>query len=516
MLDKWLKGNIHSKIHLFGICLLAAGLPFSKALMSIGVIWGIANLLLEGKFKDYFFRIKSNKLVLLLLGVFALHFIALIWTNNWDYALDDIRKKLPLFALPVALVAKPITERKSIHLIFLVFLISLILCSVYNVGLYHSFWGDLRPGDYRGISAFGSHIRFSTLIIIGACISFYFGIKSDKKHFQAIAITLVLWFLYYTYISQVLSGVLSLIGAILMGYFYIIRKNKGLFYSSISIVLAIPLVLVLWFNSATNQLPKKPKVLEYFTQDGNDYQHELDKNDIENGEYILLYYCDKELQVEWEKISDVGYYKADKKGQALRKTLFRYMTSLHLRKDRRGFEKLSAKDINNIENGIASVFLSDGGIESRLYEVEYQINNRVDPNGHSFLQRLEYWKTSFQIIANNWFFGVGTGDIQDEFDKQYDINNSNLLPENRHRAHNMFLTVWATFGLTGILLFLAFLYRFLKENFQQQEWLALLIFGAIVISFTIEDTLETQTGVSLFALFFGVFLAKKSETKSPS
>jgi hypothetical protein len=70
----------------------------------------------------------------------------------------------------------------------------------------------------------------------------------------------------------------------------------------------------------------------------------------------------------------------------------------------------------------------------------------------------------------------------------------------------MFLTVQISFGILGSILFLLFLLSFLRKNYDQRNILAVCLFGVIIVSFFIEDTLETQTGVTLFSLFFGLFL----------
>jgi O-antigen ligase len=150
--------------------------------------------------------------------------------------------------------------------------------------------------------------------------------------------------------------------------------------------------------------------------------------------------------------------------------------------------------------------LLEKGIFSRINTIRYQLENSSNPNGQSLLQRIEYWKTAIRIIQENPILGVGTGDVQDAFNEQYTKHKTKLQPEYWFRAHNMFLTVQLSFGILGSLLFLSFLYSFLKINFHSRQLIAFCIFGAIFASFFMEDTLETQTGVSLFAFFLGLYL----------
>jgi len=127
-------------------------------------------------------------------------------------------------------------------------------------------------------------------------------------------------------------------------------------------------------------------------------------------------------------------------------------------------------------------------------------------DGHSVVQRLEYWKAALGIISSNPIIGVGTGDIQDAFDEQYEIMHSHLSDRWRLRAHNQYLTMFAVFGVVGFLLFLfSLIYPYMKEkktmNFCYSVFLLI-----ILISMITEDTLETQAGVTFYAFFNSLFL----------
>jgi len=148
-----------------------------------------------------------------------------------------------------------------------------------------------------------------------------------------------------------------------------------------------------------------PSSLEKYTASGGKYRHELNA-ETENGKYIYIYICDSEIENAWKKRSVMPYDGLDYNGQILKFTLFRYMTSKDLRKDKEGVEALTIKDIKNIENGIANYHYTQGiGVESRLMKIIFEYNNYVqtgDPSGHSVMQRVEYWKTASNIIKNSF------------------------------------------------------------------------------------------------------------------
>ena len=89
------------------------------------------------------------------------------------------------------------------------------------------------------------------------------------------------------------------------------------------------------------------------------------------------------------------------------------MQSKSLPLNKSGLDQLDGKDIKNIEKGVADYREENNGFISRLYSLRFELHNSRDPNGHSLLQRLEYWKAGLSILKKNWWFGVGSGDVQD-------------------------------------------------------------------------------------------------------
>jgi hypothetical protein len=506
MLERWFGPKVHHYLHIVGMMVLAFGLPFNKVLMSIGSIWGLSNLLLEGKFRSYFNRIKSNKALLFVLALFGIHLLALLWTENFAYAFHDLRIKLPLFAVPLALVAHPITKRKEIHLILLTFLTSLTIISIVNGINYSQMTTVEISQNFREISVFGSHIRFSILIVIGIVIAGYF--IFILKNWRVLFAVLVIWFAYYTYFSQVLSAPLSIISVFIFAFLYWVWPKKILRYSLVSICLLAFGVAVVSVQTVKQKPPIHFSQLDEFSPYGNLYFHDSLHPSFENGKPVYIYISWDEIELDWHKYFSIPFNNKDKEGNPIETTFYRYMTALDLRKDRDGMKKLSQTDIENIENGIATPLLLEKGLSGRLASLKYAIENQIDPNNSTILQRIEYWKTADQIILQNPLFGVGTGDVQNAFEKQYLINKTKLHLENQLRAHNMFLTLQVTFGVMGTLILLFLIGHYLQFNRSVNNLLAFCVFGAIIASFLVEDTLETQTGVTLFSFFIGLFLVK--------
>jgi O-antigen ligase len=508
MLDKIFGFKVHSFLHVLGMSVLAFGLPFNKVFMSIGAIWGVSNLVLEADFKTYWTNILKNKPFKWLLAFCCLHLIAILWSSDIPYALHDLRIKLPLLAVPLALVARPITNRNHVHLIFYSLVVSLVFTSILNFGFYQQWFGPKHYSDIREMSLFGSHIRYGILIALGAGIALYMIYSKKSTLVLTIWIPLLIWFGFYTFYSQILSGVLSLIVVLLVFILFISFKYSKWITVVLSgiILLGIYGLIIFFKPQPIESLDLKNLPLK--TQEGNLYLNDFKSQNRENNKLVYVSYCDYELEREWNKLSSFDYYQKDKKGQMLRNTLIRYLASKNYSKDAVGVKKLTSYDIRNIEYGIASIELLQTGIMARLNGIKYQFNNNFDPNGHSILQRLEYWKTGWHILQKNWLFGVGNGDVQLAFDQQYKKDNSILLPKNRLRAHNMYLTVGITFGIIGLFVFLGFWYAYFIQNLQNKELVALLFVAVAMSTFLIEDTIETQMGVSLISLFLGLFMTK--------
>ncbi len=506
MLDRIFGYKVHSFLQVLGMCVLAFGLPLNKVLMSIGAIWGVSNLILEADFQSYYSNIKKNKVFLWLLAFCLLHIIGLFWTSDFAYALHDIKIKLPLLAVPLALAARPITDRIHIHYILYALLISLLLTTLINFGYYNHWFGDKQYVDARQMSLFGSHIRIGILISLGAGLCLYF-ISSNYSPFnKVIWYVLFTWFSVYTFYSQILSGAVSLLMVVLVFVIFYANKYRQVVSFTVFGLLLVSFYLLYIFLKPIEVEKVNVSALPKTTKLGNPYTNDFSNKTIENNKQAFISVCDVELKSEWEKRSSIPYDGFDKNGQVIRATIIRYLSSKNLSKDAVGMQKLTVKDIQNIEHGIASVELLKTGIIARLYGIKYQMHNNSDPNGHSILQRIEYWKTGSEIIKNNWLVGVGTGDVQMAFDEQYKKDKSILKPENRLRAHNTYITVWLTFGVLGIIIFLGFVISYFQFNIRNRELFPLMFMAVAIVTFFIEDTLETQLGVSLFSLFVGLYL----------
>jgi hypothetical protein len=250
--------------------------------------------------------------------------------------------------------------------------------------------------------------------------------------------------------------------------------------------------------------------LEKKTALGNDYWHDTVYNPVEDGKYVGLYYCRKELQEAWPQRSSLPLEGTTLNGEDLEATLSRYLTSKGLRKDAQGVMALTDEDINNIEQGVANYNnWKHPGIHARLSSTlfEYGLYRRFNnPNGGSLSQRLEYTQASFHIIGQHPWFGVGTGDVPQAFAQTYDEIHSPLKEDFRFRAHNQYLAIAVAFGLLGLAFFLFVLFYPWFSSKRNHTYLYAVFLTIMLLSMFPEDTLETQAGATLFAFFVSFLL----------
>ena len=185
------------------------------------------------------------------------------------------------------------------------------------------------------------------------------------------------------------------------------------------------------------------------------------------------------------------------------------MTSKGLKKDSVGIWDLNETDIANIENGITNYKYSlSYGLKNRLYQLFYEIEDIKKgnkPQGHSLGMRFYLWKAGLNIWKNNFWFGVGQGDIDLEF-KKFHASQKDKMPETYWiRTHNQFISIAIAFGAIGLVIFLfTLIYPLICER-KSLHFFYFLFSGIILLSFFGEDTLETSVGATMFA-FFNSFL----------
>ena len=399
----------HYSFYLLGHIILVIGLPWSPFLISLSQAILITNWLLEGNFAQKVFILKKRKGALLFLTVFLVHFVGLIYTTDFIAAFNDIKIKLPLLIFPLVISTTPSLKENQIKLILNIFIGVITISSIVSILALFGFTKH-EINDIRDISLFISHIRFSLLINIGIFSTGFllFNHQKTNKTFQNIFYwILLIWLTVFLFILQSLTGIIIFFttnGLLLLRWSF---KNKKSVYkfSGATIAVSIPILFITFFVYSLNKFYSVEKIdvnkLETLTQRGNTYVHDIKSRSIENGNYVWLYVCHKELKEEWNKRSKIKYDEKDNKGYIIKYTLIRYLTSKGFQKDADGVLKLTNEDVESIEKGIANyIYTSKIGLYPRFYQVIWEIDNYIrgnNPSGHSVSQRIEYYKSAYPL-----------------------------------------------------------------------------------------------------------------------
>lgn len=141
------------------------------------------------------------------------------------------------------------------------------------------------------------------------------------------------------------------------------------------------------------------------------------------------------------------------------------------------------------------------------------INQYGDGKNAAPEMRKQKWKSSINVIKENWLLGVGTGDVQDELQKQYKNIGFEVGYTSRYNAHNQYLETWIGLGILGLLSLLSCLAIPLVLSFRNKNYLYaafLLLFFLCCIT---ESMLCRQHGIVFYSLFTSLFAFHSTENK---
>ena len=162
-----------NQAYLLGLLMVAVGLTLSPFMMGMSQFWLVLVWLVDGivakDFKQKLSRFWHNKAAVLLVAFYLMHVVGLLWTSDFQYALKDLRVKLPILVMPFVLSSMEPLDRKRFDFVMLIYVLSVFIATQF------SFVSYLRHDyeDVREISHFISHIRF--------CLNIHRGIPRMRK-----------------------------------------------------------------------------------------------------------------------------------------------------------------------------------------------------------------------------------------------------------------------------------------------------------------------------------------------
>ena len=471
------------------------------------------NFLIEGRFTKKWETIKKRKyLPIILSGLFLIELLWLPFCKDMFLGLNALRIKLPLLLLPIIIGASAAITKKELKTIVTIFFIGLLVSTiwVYLVSI------NLLPtkknsGTIRDASIFMSHIRYSILLSFSLIFFTYLSYKTKIN--KALAYLMGLWLFFLIFKLATLTAILGLFTAIIVSFFFLLKKKNKQIITSVAFLLLAAILYNAYIIKDFYHLKNKERSTIETSTSGEKYWSDLSDNTTENGYYLFENIANNELEKEWQKRSEIKFKGFDKKGQKIKATLYRFLTSKGLNKDSVGLSKLSSKEIALVEQGETTA-VSYNNYEKRVRALLYEreINKKSNnPNNQTINQRLELWKLGKKIFFKKSVFGHGPGGIKSAFKNYYNENETLLKKENRLLAHNQFITQAVNLGGLGFCVWIATLiFSFIKVK---KEIILLFISYVILMffAFVSDDMLEVQAGVTIFSFFGTILLFHNAE-----
>lgn len=440
------------------------------------------------------------------LSFLGLHILGLGWTTDLEWGMDLVRILAPVLVFGVVLGCGPRLKEDAYRGVLWSGAWSVVISTVLCVLLVGK-----EVTDHRSLSVFISHIRLALLLVLAFAV--FLLVRPVDRRWWPVQAAGALWSLYFLLRLGSFQGLfmVATIMAILL-WRHSHRWSPVMRVAMRAALLLLPAALLVTFGAIWHRLDRDPAGSGFMERSagGERYMHDPNNPQREGGRHVWANIAWAELHRTWPLRSEMGLADADGRGHAVYGTLFRYLTSMGLPKDSVGVMMLSDADVRRIEQGIANV---NQGKRWRLLERFEEVMLEVahyrvygDANGHSVTMRMEYRKVGWTIAKAHWLTGVGTGGTRPAFAQAYERLGSTLRPEWRHRAHDQLLTLWISFGVFGMVWCV---FSWWWPAWRLGAWRdPLFIAFAVVlgVSFLADDTLETQTGATVFALYYALFV----------
>ncbi|MDX9752239.1 MAG: O-antigen ligase family protein [Flavobacteriales bacterium] len=513
---------VFRRVHLAALVLCAGMLPWSTALLSMAqmlllanwVAWGIA----EGALKQRMRQAFTSPPVLVFLSFLGLHIVGLLWTTDQRWGQDLVRILAPVLVFGTVLGGGPRLTAGELRTVLLAGAWSAVGSALLSIAL-------AGPGiaDHRALSRFISHIRLSLLLCMAIVVLlFHMPRKWPLRLVHGAGVLAAVYAL--DRLESVQAALILFLIAVAMAWRRSSRWRAPWRWAVRGALTVVPIVALVWLGRMWERSIRLPVPAEsgegMFAPGGEPYTYDATNPQQENGRHVWAWVAWHEAERAWALRSQRPLDGQDDQGEDLYATLARYMTSMGLRKDSAGVMALSDADIAAVLAGTTTAHRrGDDGLYGRMEDLLqelalYRATGRAD--GHSLAQRLEYLRTGLSIARQHWMFGVGTGDTQLAFDREYERTGSPLEAQWRLRAHDLFLTWAISFGVFGAawLLFSIIWPAWRMGAWRDPRFIAWAI--AFGITSLANDTVETQAGATFFALFYALLVFAVPRPSGPA
>jgi len=505
--------SVHQSIYFASLSLFVVSLPSSRFLLTVSEIILIGNWLAEADFKTKFIKLWSDKPAIAFILIYVLNVIGLLWSEDIGYAFkNDLLHKSPTLFLPLIFATSPVPEKGKIRMLLLLFISSVLVVSL--IGFFSRI---VEPNlFFREASPFMPGVYFGMMLIIAAFqLPLLVKQMSGNRMYFYASLALSAWLIFFLFYLRALSGVASFVAVLIyLIVILITRVNRALIKISVPAIFVLLAGLAIWpmvniYKQTHAEIATDFTTLDRYTDQGAPYLHDTTNITRENGNLVYIYIADDELRDAWNARSDLDFDGNDLMHQELRATLYRYMSSLGLKKDRRGFMELTDTDIKAIEKGTTNYLnVTRPGFYIRAYEEMmslylYYKSSRKETSWGSLTKRIDVWRASWEAFKEHPVLGWGTGSILRAVDYGIEKNDSTLSGLNM-KPHNQFLYILLTLGLTGLIIIVMLYTYFLVKKKAYESFMFILFLIVFLVNFIGNNSFESQSGQNLF-VFFSLF-----------
>lgn len=154
---------------------------------------------------------------------------------------------------------------------------------------------------------------------------------------------------------------------------------------------------------------------------------------------------------------------------------------------------------------ISTIAVSNEQLNKNVKETISFIDNK--PLNKESDIRLWLWKSGFEVLKDNLWFGVGIGDVDEKLNEKYVEYGLGLAQEHNYNVHNQYLDIAVKLGLVGFLVLTGWIITTLLFTIKRKQFLFFYFMLILSINFFFEAMLNTIAGVSFFVFFYSLLVA---------
>ncbi len=140
-----------------------------------------------------------------------------------------------------------------------------------------------------------------------------------------------------------------------------------------------------------------------------------------------------------------------------------------------------------------------------IFNVSYDITEADKGKFNGLTIRLATWHCAAQVVEDNLFLGVGTGDSKQELMKSYAKNGYTVGIVQRYHTHNQGFEMMVKVGLLGLFALLGLIIVVLVRAFKEQHYLLASFALIFFLAMNTDIYLDREAGLFVFAFFVGTW-----------